>query len=166
MKTEKIFAGLFLIGLCLYFFNVLGNSLLLIFCLVLLAFFCFPLGFYFFSDQTLKRQNIALSILGGIALFFAPIGILFKLMNWSGHIIVLMTALVLITILLAITFILYGKHKPELGTYYKNYLTRIIFWLSLSCIFYLTPSATLIKLHYHSEPELLLPATEPAYRAR
>lgn len=153
MKTEKTFAVIFIIGLCTYFFNVPGSDLILIFSLFLLALFYFPMGFYFFSDKTLKQQNITLSILGGIVLFLGPVSVLFKLMHWPGQVVSLMIAPALITILLAITFILNGKRPPELERYYKNYLARIIFWLSLSYIFYLIPGAALVKLRYHSDPE-------------
>ena len=153
MKTEKTFAGIFVIAFCLYLFNVPGGDLLLMFSLPIMALLYFPLGFYFFADKTLQQQNLAMSILGGIALFLAPMGVLFKLMHWPGQVAISMVAPTLITILLAIIFILNGKRKPGLETYYKNYLTRTIFWLSLSYIFYLVPGSAIVKMRYHGDPE-------------
>ena len=72
MKTEKTFIGIFLLALILKFNNIPGSSVLLILSLGVISILYLPLAFYFFSDKSLKNQNIVLSITGGMALALMP----------------------------------------------------------------------------------------------
>lgn len=154
MKTEKTVAIIFILGILLKAFDIPGHSLLLIFSATIISIMYFPVAFYFFSDKSLKNQHLALSIIGGIVLAMAPIGCLFKLMHWPGAQIQLTGTLIFIAILLIITFILSKKSNEDLKNYYKNYLSRIIFWFILSIVFYTVPKSTIIKIQHHNDPEL------------
>ena len=154
MKTENTFIILFLIGLVTMIFDIPGHVILLIISSALISILYFPTAFYFYSDKTLKNQNIALSIVGGMILAMAPIGCLFKLLHWPGAQVQLLGAIVLSAILLAITYILSKKSKDELKTYYQSYIIRIIFWLVLSLLLYTVPKNTIIKIQHHNDPEL------------
>ena len=155
MKTEKILTSIFILALLAHFFNIPGHSMLLILTVVVLTTLYFPLAFYFYSDKTLRQQNIALSVLGGIVLAIIPIGILFKLLTWPGYQVQLGTAIILTPILLVVTLLLYKKSNAELKSYYKNFLTRITFWLLMCIVFYFISVVTLIKIEYRNEPELM-----------
>ena len=154
MKTEKTSIILFLIGVTTMLFDIPGHSILLIISSALISILYFPTAFYFFSDKTLKTQNIALSIVGGIILAMAPLGCLFKLMHWPGAQVQLTGIIILIPILLAVTFILRKKSNEELKEYYKNYIVRIVFWLAICLVLYTLPKTTLIKIQHHGDPEL------------
>jgi len=153
MKTEKTFGIIFLLALTLKFFNVPGSILLLIFSLFTLSLLYFPFGFYFFSDKNLNRQNTPLSVLGGMVLSIAVLGILFKLLFWPGGSIQLLTAFILTPLLFLICFFLSRKNNEDLKIYYKNYKLRIIFWFALTVIFMTVTGRQLIILQYRTSPE-------------
>lgn len=154
MKTEKTVTAIFLLGIVIKAFDIPGHSLLLIFSAAIISIMYFPVAFYFFSDKSLKNQNITLSIVGGMILAIIPLAILFKLMFWPGALAQLTASLIFAPILLAITIWLSKKNNEGLKTYYKNYITRISFWFALCLIFYFTPNNTLIKIQHHNDPEL------------
>jgi hypothetical protein len=155
MKTEKIVTLIFILALIARLLDLPGPSILLILSLGIISILYFPLAFYFFSDKTINRQNIALSIVGGMVLAIIPLGILFKIMFWPGAQIELTASLILTPILLIITIILSRNSNEELKIYYKNYLTRIIFWLTLCIVFYFVSNSTLIRIQNHNDPELV-----------
>ena len=154
MKTEKTFIGIFLLALILKFNNIPGSSVLLILSLGVISILYLPLAFYFFSDKSLKNQNIVLSITGGMALALMPIGILFKFMYWPGAQVSLIGSIFFTSILLIIVFILNRQNSEQLKTYYKNYFIRIIFWLSLGLILCFTSKRTLIEFQHSDDPEM------------
>ena len=155
MKTEKVMTSIFLLAFIAKLFDLPGLSILLILSLGIISILYFPLAFYFFSDKSLNRQNIALSIVGGMVLAIIPMGILFKIMFWPGAQVELASSLILTPILLVITILLSRKNNEELKVYYKNYLTRIIFWLTLCVAFYFVSNSTLIKIQNNNDPELV-----------
>lgn len=153
MKTEKTLAIIFLIGLLLKLCGVPGAAILMVLTSFITSMLYFPMAFYFFSDRTLKTQNIALSIVGGMALALIPIGILFKIMFWPGAIIGMLISIPVTFILLVVTFFLYKSSGPELHTYYKNYLTRITFWLAMAFIFSFMSRRQLLQIQHHDNNE-------------
>ena len=155
MKTEKVLTSIFILALLAYFFNIPGHSLLLIVSLGILSFLYFPLAFYFYSDKTFKQRNVVLSVLGGMVLSIIPMGILFKLLTWPGYHVQLGTALVLTPILLVNVLFLSRKANEDTKTYYKNYMTRIIFWFTMCVAFHFISTVTLIKIKYRDDPELV-----------
>ncbi len=154
MRTEKVMTSIFILAIVAKLFNIPGHSILLILSSVTISILYFPLAFYFFSDKSLKNQNIAFSIIGGMALAIIPNGILFKVMFWPGAQIQLVFSFILTLILFVITLILKRNCKEDLKAYYKNYLTRIVFWLILGVTFFLVSNSTLINMQHHNDPEL------------
>lgn len=153
MKTEKIIAGLILIGFILFYFHVPGGALLTVLSLSAMATIYFGGGFYFFCDKHIKNQNIALSIVSGIFLSFIQIAILFKTMLWPGGEIQFYVGIIASPILLILTFIFKSKAKESLMKYYKNMQIRLIAWTSLAIIFYFIPYTSLVSHHYKNDPE-------------
>lgn len=154
MKTEKTLAGIFLIALTLRLLNASGGTLLLILSLLTISMLYFWVGFYFFSDKTIKQQNLSFSIVGGIFLAFVPIGLLFKILFWPGALTTLGFGLIATLVLLIICITTMNK-KEELKKYYNNYLMRLSFWFIIGVIFYITPPSTLIKIQYREDPEFV-----------
>lgn len=155
MKTEKTLTAIFLISVILKFIDLPGASLLLIFSLLFLSLLYFLFAFYFFPDKNLKQQNLGLSITGGIAISLLVIGILFKLMFWPGSSITLLAGILLTFIIGIIIFKFSGKTDESLKIYYKNFITRIVFWLGLALCFYYVPGRQLLEIQYRNDPELL-----------
>lgn len=81
MKTEKILAGLFLIGVIFRLMHWPGGYIAIIISLGILSLLYFPFGFYFLSGKTFKDQVIGLSAVAGMFLSTPVIGILFALMR-------------------------------------------------------------------------------------
>ena len=77
MKTEKIFAGLFLLGCVFKLMHWPGASIALILSCGIMSILYFPFGFYFLSGKTFQQQNIGLSVGVGVGLSTAITGIIF-----------------------------------------------------------------------------------------
>jgi hypothetical protein len=154
MKTEKIFAGIFLVGLLFKLMYWPFSGVLLVVSLGSIATMYFPAAFYFFSDKKISRQNVALSIISGLFLAFVVLGILFKLMYWPSSHLYLLIGTYTTPILLIITHLLKSKATEELKVYYKNMFLRIIILALLCVTFFLTPTSTLLKIQHRNDPEL------------
>lgn len=154
MKAEKGITIAFIVGLVFKYLHWPGGSQILIISLSILAIiYCFG-AIYFFSDKTIKNQNLLLTIFSGFFLAFIPIGVLFKLQYWPGADFSLLLGIFLAIIIFSITYFLKSKSKDELETYYKNMTIRITTLITLAALLYLTPTATLVKLQYWNDPEL------------
>jgi len=114
----------------------------------------FPGAFYFFCDKVIKRQNLALSIISGFFLSLIPIGILFKIQYWPGGQLYLLIGTITAPVIMAIVLFLKSKAAEDLSIYYKNMFSRTIVLSVLTVLFYLTPTSTLLKIQYRSDPEL------------
>lgn len=153
MKTEKFTFGLFLLAMAFKFMNWPGSGILLLgstFTTSLL--YCF-FSFYFFSEGGIKNQNLGLTIISGVFLAFVPIGLLLKLLYWSGDQMYLAIGAGLTLITLLINLILKGK-REELQTYYRRMIIRSSVLFTLALLFFIVPRTTLIKIQYSNEPEL------------
>lgn len=156
MKTEKTVIVIFIIGLLAKFFDIPGCEILLIISSAILSIIYFPLSFYFFSDKTLKTQNIPLSIAGGMFISITVLGILFKLMFWPGAAIQLFAGIITMPILLLVTFLLFKNLKNnDLVVYYKNYLLRTIFWTVLCFVSFTLSNKQLLQIQHRGNPELV-----------
>jgi len=166
MRTEKIIFAVILLGLLLKVFNVPISSLVLVLSLSTISMVYFGGAFYFFCDKKLKNSNIALSIIAGIFLSTAQIGILYKLLFWPGGQIMLLIGLIATIVLLIIAIILKIKSSEHLKTYYKNMLIRTSVWTILTLVIYFIPISTLVNYQYKNEPEkarlLNLTISDPA----
>ena len=154
MKTEKVFASIFLVGLLFKLMLWPFGGVLIVISLGAIAMIYFPGAFYFFSDKNISRQNIALSVISGLFLAFVVIGILFKLMYWPFSHLYLLIGTFTTPVLLIITHLLKSKATEELKVYYKNMFLRISVLALLCVTFFLTPTSALLKIQYRHDPEL------------
>lgn len=125
MKTEKVFAGIFILAILFKLMHWPGGDVILVLSLSTIAFLYFPFSIYFFSDKSSKNQNLMLSIIAGFFLSIIPIGLMFKLQYWPGGEFQLLIGTLAALILLVIIFVLKG-HKVHLHMYYKNMWIRTI----------------------------------------
>ena len=154
MRTEKTLTIVFFVGLLFKVLYWSGAEQLLAISLFTIAVLYFPAAFYFFCDKTIKRQNLVLSIVSGLFLALVPLGVLFKVMYWSGGQTYLSISLVTAPIILAIIYFLKSKTSDDLKTYYQNMFLRTSILTCLTIIFYLTSTSTLLKIQYWNDPEL------------
>ena len=155
MRTEKVIACLFVIGLLFKFvLHFPGGGVILVVSLMLLSLVYCPLAFYFFSDKEIKKQNLALSIVAGMFLGLVPMGILFKIMYWTGADRYLFICSITVPIILGAIYYLKNKASVELATYYKNMLMRTFVLAFVTAVFYLTSTETLIHIQEGKDPEL------------
>jgi hypothetical protein len=153
MKTEKALIVLFLIGIFMRLMNWPGNSVLVMFPLIILAFLYFPFGFYFFRNKVLS-QNLLLSILAGLSLSIALIGILFKLQYWSAGNMYNSIGTITALVVLLTMFLLKNKASEAFIKYYQNMLLRSVVIVIVSSLLFFTDTATLLKIQYRKDPEL------------
>lgn len=154
MRTEKVLALLFLIGLLFKLLHWTGSGFILVITLYAVVILYFPAAFYFFCDKDIERQNLPLSIFSGLFLSLIPLGILFKIMYWQGGQIFLEIGSVTAPIFFAITYFLKSKATDDLKIYYKNLYLRTSILTALTLVFCFTPTRTLLKVQYWDDPEL------------
>ncbi len=154
MRTEKVFASIFLVGLIFKLLHWPGAGVLIVISLSTLAFFYFPLAFYFFCDKQIKRQNLALSIISGFFLSIIPIGVMFKLQYWPGAQVQLLAGLFTAPIIFVVVYFLQKKSSEDLVLYYKNMFNRTLLLSILTMALYFTPTSTLIKIQHWDDAEL------------
>jgi hypothetical protein len=144
MKTEKIAFFVFISGLLLKILHLPGSGIILILSLMTLGIIYFPTSFYFFSDKSIKNQNLALSIISGLFFSLIPIGILFKILKWPGEgKLYLLIGSVTLPILLLVIILLRNKSSENLKVYFRNMIIRTVILTILTVVFYLLP--TIIK---------------------
>jgi hypothetical protein len=136
MRTEKTLFIIALTGGVLRTLEVPGASLVLVLALLALSVLYFPLAFYFFSDQELKRQNIPLSVAGGVVLSVVPMGMLFKIQHWEGSRIMLGTGMAGGLFITALIFILSKNAPKELRMYFLNMKIRSTLMTTLAFVFF------------------------------
>jgi hypothetical protein len=154
MKTEKVFAIIFLIGLLFKIMHWPFAGPILVISLGSIGVLYFPLAFYFFSDKEFKRQNLFLSVVLGLFLSFVPVGILFKVLYWPGAQLYLLVGSVTAPVIAVLTYLSLSKATDELNTYYRNIFLRSAILAALAILFYATPTATLLKIQHRDNPEL------------
>lgn len=127
-----------------------GLFMLLVTCLTSILYFLG--GFYFFSDESIKRQNLVFSIVSGILLAFAPQAILQKVQYWQDAQPFLLVSVGVCLLVFIIAFLLRNK-KDELKGYYRNMLYRSGTLLGLSLLLYIIPISTLVHWQYWDNKE-------------
>lgn len=148
MKTEKVLALLFLIGIAFKLFHWDGGSIITVITVLTLSALYLVGGFYFFCDGNLRRQNLAFSIIAGMSLCVVPLGILFPIQYWEGAQPMIVSATMVSVLFLIITIILRAFASDELKTYYNNMLWRTGILAGLSLLLLLTPVATFFEPRY------------------
>lgn len=136
MRTEKIISGIFLIALFCYLKNCEGGQLLMVITLMSFAIICFPFGFYFFCDKSIRNQNLAWSIIGGFFLQLTPYGICLKTTGMDSSGAMLFISVVIVPLVFIFTWYQKKNAIPELTTYYNNMLIRSGGYSLFSMAFY------------------------------
>ncbi|MCU0353050.1 MAG: hypothetical protein MUD08_04810 [Cytophagales bacterium] len=154
MRTEKIIVVLFVLVLVLRVFDIPGTSALLILLLSTLSILYFAGAFYFFRDRHTKKQNMPISVVSGVFLSIVPIGVVFKLLYWSGAQVYLLVGSFTAAAFAVVCFLARRKASEELSGYYSNMIARTVVLFTVSVLLYFTSTATLIKIQYWRDPEL------------
>jgi len=153
MKTERVFVCLFLLG----FFGKMLHLPIAPYIVALtgyaMAFSYFLFGFYFFCDEKIKKQNLALSIIAGVCLSIGPLAFAGKLLYWPESYYELLLSIVLSLIILAFVLFLRKRAVEELKEYYKNMFLRTIAILVVSLILFIMPISTLVHIQYWDNKE-------------
>lgn len=183
MKTEKTIGIVIILGLIFKFMHFAGGAVILVLAFSALALIYFPLSFYFFSYKGLNNQKIALSLLGGLCLSAAIIGIMFKLLYWTGAGVMLLTGLAGSVVVLILAYTIEGikatpagipaghnsgaPNIPDLETasgesqaslmrgYYRNMKIRSTIITSMALVMFITPTSALIKMQHHGDAEMI-----------
>ena len=156
MRTERVLGIIFLLALICRLINFFpGFSTLIVFSGAALSILYFPMAFYFFSDKSLKKQNIAFSIVGGFVFSNACMGVIFKIMRWPGSYVTSLFSIVGIAALLVVFFIISPKANEELKTYYTNYRTRLIYWGTLSIVFFFLTPRNILQIEHRRDKKML-----------
>jgi len=156
MRTERVLGIIFLLALICRLINFFpGFSMLIVFSGAALSILYFPLAFYFFSDRSLKKQSIAFSIIGGFIFSNACMGIIFKIMRWPGYYVTSLFSIVGIAVLLVVFFIISPKANEELRIYYNNYRIRLIYWTTLTTIFFFLTPKNILQIEHRGDPKML-----------
>lgn len=156
MRTEKFFFMLFIISLVMKLLHIPGADIVLMLALGLLSLLYLLFGFYFFSDGHFRQQNLILSILAGILLGFAPVGILFRLQYFSGsRVQVLFGGMFSLIILLVVVILRLTSASEDLRGYYRNMIWRSSILAALSILLFFTPRPKLIELQYWDDPRMV-----------
>jgi len=96
---------------------------------------------------------VALSVLAGVALSIAVIGVLFKLQLWPMSAFWLLLGVASLAVITIATFVIRSA-RPDLNAYTRGILLRSLpLWLACSLL-YALPSATLWKFYYRDNPEM------------
>lgn len=170
MRTEITFLALLLFGTILRFQHISGAGVLLTATAITFSFSYLVFGFYLFCDREVKRQNLALSIISGLALSTAPLAYLFQIQHWQGAGVMVLPVVLSSGILLLITIPLRLGDSEPLHRYYNRHLLRLSFWLGLALILWFLPSGafpppparpghTLPQYSYHYQVIAAWPAT-------
>ncbi len=145
-------------------FHIPGATATLILSIALLSMIYFYLGIVLFTGVKLKSifkkesykslttGKIIGSILVGVLLSTMLLGILFKLVNWPGATIMLLTPIMGFIIPFLLIVINYLKSKSD---FYKNLLIRVVVIGGFGVFLYLLPPFAILE-HYHKDnPEYI-----------
>jgi len=136
MKIESILTILFITFLIFKYFQLPGSNIIMVTFLISVSILYVFLSFYLFCDEKIQQQNLIFSILSGICISFAPVAILFKIMNWDNGNFYIFIGILLAVLIYIISYFLKSKAPDHLKNYYKNMLLRtgILTLLQLFCI--------------------------------
>lgn len=140
MKIESILAIIFILVSALKLFELPGSNIIFVITLFHLSAIYLIFAFYLFSDPVTNRGgNIGFSILSGLMLSIALIGILFKIMQWDGAITLTAIGLSATILVFLAAYFLKSKSSDNLKIYYRNMLLRsgILIVLQLLCILFI-----------------------------
>ena len=159
--AELIISGIALVGLIMNLFLMPGGGFLLVISLSTLSIFYFALSFALLDAEALGKRPIGReqpkietfrvvgALLTGIGLSIAVIGILFKIMHWSGE---KMMLLVGATELGIISVVAAYKFMATKTAFYRGILMRASIVGILALLLYLLPKYALTEFKYRHYP--------------
>ncbi len=153
MKTERVYASLFLLMFFGKMLHLPVSGVIIVLTGYAMALSYFLGGFYFFCDEEIRRQNLALSIIGGICLSVAPMGIMYRLDYWPDSDFMLTVSIILSFCVLVFTWALKRSAKEELAVYYKNMLSRSLTLFVVTTLLYVIPISTIVHMQYWDNKE-------------
>lgn len=161
-KAELIIGIIALLGVSLHILNVPGGSTLTVLSTLTLSFLYLPLGIFLFNNVKLSRIGKKESYNGlnafkqvsfvfvGMGLQILVLGILFKIMNWSGADIMNLSgifALIFVLVLSVIAFI----NGPR--QFFLKIVKRVIVYGGLAILLAFMPKYSLLDIKYREYPE-------------
>lgn len=161
-KAEFIIGILALLGVSLHILNVPGGSTLTVLSALTLSFLDLPLGIFLFNNVKLSRIGKKESynglnafkqisfVLVGMGLQILVLGILFKIMNWSGADIMNLSgifALIFVLVLSVIAFI----NGPR--QFFLKIVKRVIVYGGLAILLAFMPKYLLLDIKYREYTE-------------
>ena len=153
MRTERVFVCLFIIVIIQKALHISDGGLIFILSAYGISLLYLVGAFYFFSDESIKRQNLPLSIISGILLAMAPIAILYKMEYIVDGAPWLIASVIASGIVLVTVLILRSKASAELKTYYRNMRVRSMFLFIITTILLLIPTRALMRLEYYNDAQ-------------
>jgi hypothetical protein len=125
MKIEGILAIIFVLVSALKFFELSGSNIIFVVTLFHISAIYLLFGFYLFSYPLSNRGgNIGFSIVSGLLLSIAILGLLFKIMHWDGAITLTAIGLSATILIFLVAYFLKSKSSSNLKIYYRNMLLR------------------------------------------
>ena len=155
MRTERVFLLLFIISLGMRLLHVQGADGVLICTLGGLALlYCF-LGFYLFNEDGVPGQVVLISIIAGVLLAIAPVGILFRLQYWpQGKTQAMFGAMFSLITLLVVLMLKFTSEDKRLQKYYTNMVLRSLVLFVLTATLFMVPRSKLIAIEHWDDPKL------------
>jgi hypothetical protein len=149
---ERLLVGIAVIGSVLILSSTSGGAGMLVLSLGFLSLLYF-LGGYFQPVQTEQKFSVKVAlvkVLSGFTLSVLVIGLLFKLMVWSGAAVMLLIGICGTVVVAIIAFALTHAEYNVAGI-----LRRSAIWSGLGAVLFLTSSTTLFALHNPDDPVLI-----------
>jgi len=152
---ERVLWGVVCLAILLKILHLPLGSFFLIIGMSSLSIFYFWLTALLLPKPTVKDQNIALSIVTGIALSTLAVGVLFKLQFWPnyGFFLTVGSAIGAVALAWALWVL---RDRPDLIVYRARLLNRLIPFITIAIFFFLLPTRSLIDLQYRDPKEAQL----------
>ena len=138
-----------------------GGSLLVILFLTLSSMFYFWFGFAVFNDIRFRKifkkesylgigsNKILEAIVTGWVMSFIILGILFKIMSWTGATFVLASGIIGSIIILIIGFLKYQKSK---SLFYQRIFKRVIIISAIASALFIIPTEVMMRIKHRDNP--------------
>lgn len=161
-KVEFIIGILALLGVSLHILNIPGGSILTVLSALTLSFLYLPLGIFLFNNVKLSRIGKKESynglnafkqvsfVLVGMGLQILVLGILFKIMNWSGADIMNWSGIIIIIFTLIISVIAFINGPRQ---FFLKIVKRVIVYGGLAILLAFMPKYLLLDIKYREYPE-------------
>lgn len=164
LTTERILLAVFISSFLMSLHLVVGTDILLVLSGTALSLFYFLLSLALFTKvpirqifkngslEAFSKSYVLMSILLGLGLSEACLGILFRALYLPGGDFLLLIASVVLSIAFVYGLMHYQKHKK---LHYKHFMQRAFGFLLVSICLYLIPNRAIVHYKYSEYPEYL-----------